>query len=123
MPTSPFPAIGSYGFLSDCHTSALIAPDGSVEWLCMPRFDSPSVFGSILDRSAGHFRFAPKGVAAPLSRRYEPGTLVLETTWSTDDGWVVIRDALTIAEWSPSGSGDRDDGVRHEADYCLVRTA
>lgn len=122
MSLSPFPGIGTYGFLSDCHTSALIAPDGSVEWLCIPRFDSPSVFGSILDRSAGHFRFAPKGVAAPLSRRYEPGTLVLETTWSTDKGWVVIRDALTIAEWSPSGD-DGETGVRHEADLCLVRTA
>jgi GH15 family glucan-1,4-alpha-glucosidase len=120
MATSPFPGIGSYGFLSDSNTAALIAPDGSVEWLCVPRFDSPSIFGSILDRGAGSFRFAPKGIAAPLSRRYEPGTLVLETTWSTDKGWVVIRDALTIAEWSPSGGGD---GARHEADLCLVRTA
>lgn len=122
MSGSNFPSIGSYAFLSDCHTSALVALDGSVEWLCVPRFDSPSVFGAILDRTAGHFRFAPKGVAAPLSRRYDPGSLVLETTWSTDKGWVVIRDALTIAEWSPSG-GEDDDGVRHEADLSLVRTA
>jgi len=122
MPGSYFPSIGSYAFLSDCHTSALVAFDGSVEWLCVPRFDSPSVFGSILDRTAGHFRFAPKGVAAPLSRHYAPGSLVLETTWSTDTGWVIIRDALTIAEWSPSG-GDDSEGVRHEADLSLVRTA
>ena len=89
----------------------------------MPRFDSPSVFGAILDRSAGHFRFAPKGTMAPLSRRYEPGTLVLETTWSTDTGWVVIRDALTIAEWSESGEGDDGEGINHEADLSLVRVA
>ncbi len=119
---SAFPPIGSYGFLSDCHTSCLVAPDGSVEWLCVPRFDSPSVFGSILDRTAGRFRFGPKGVSVPLSRRYEPGTLVLETTWSTDGGWLVVRDALTIAEWSPSGEAG-ETGIRHEADLSMVRVA
>ena len=115
-----FPAIGSYGFLSDCHTSALIAPDGSVEWLCAPRFDSPSVFGSILDRTAGHFRFGPDDETAPLSRRYEPGTLVLETTWSTETGWVVVRDALSISSWAEQG-GPRELMTGHETDHCLVR--
>ncbi len=89
----------------------------------MPRFDSPSVFGAILDRSAGRFRFAPKGTTAPLSRRYEPGTLVLETTWSTDTGWVVMRDALTIAEWGESGEGGDGKGINHEAGLSLVRVA
>ncbi len=115
-----FPAIGSYGFLSDCHTSALIAPDGSVEWFCAPRFDSPSVFGSILDRTAGHFRFGPYDESAPLSRRYEPGTLVIETTWSTETGWLVVRDALSISSWAEQG-GPRELISGHEADNCLVR--
>ena len=122
MPKSPFPRIGTYAFLSDCHTSTLIAPDGAAEWLCTPRFDSPSVFGAILDRSAGSFRFGPKGVASPLSRHYLPGTLVLETTWSTENGWIVVRDALTIANWAGT---DEDSRPRtdHESDYTLVRWA
>src|SRR5690349_17718256 len=52
QPRSPFPAIADYAFLSDCHTGALVSPDGTVEWLCPPRFDSPSVFAAVLDRSA-----------------------------------------------------------------------
>src|ERR1700733_15140445 len=59
--TSPFPPIADYAFLSDCHTAALVSPDGTVEWLCPPRFDSPSVFAAILDRGAGGFRLRPPG--------------------------------------------------------------
>jgi GH15 family glucan-1,4-alpha-glucosidase len=88
----------------------------------VPRFDSPSVFGAILDRSAGSFRFAPSGVAAPLSRRYRPGTLVLETTWFTDTGWVVIRDALTLASWHDQ-SGPGEVAVEQETDRSMVRFA
>lgn len=63
-----------------------MAPDGSVEWLCLPRPDSPSVFGALLDRSAGLFRFGPTGIDVPNQRRYVPGTNVLETTWHTPTG-------------------------------------
>jgi GH15 family glucan-1,4-alpha-glucosidase len=62
---SPFTAIADYGFLSNCHTGALVAPDGTVNWLCVPRFGSPSVFGALLDRGAGGFRFAPFGINVP----------------------------------------------------------
>jgi GH15 family glucan-1,4-alpha-glucosidase len=100
-----FPSIASYGFLSDGRTGALIAPDGAVEWMCLPRFDSPSVFGAILDRAAGAFRFGPKNTRVPLATRYIPGTNVLETTWMTEGGdWVVVHDALAIAaEGEPEG--------------------
>jgi alpha,alpha-trehalase len=117
-----FPTIGSYGFLSDCHTAALVTYDGSVEWLCLPRFDSPSAFAALLDRGAGHFRLKPHGVVVPIGRRYEPGTLVIETTWVTDTGWVEVHDALTIAEWaSAGGEGSRPD-TGHESDRSLLRT-
>ena len=91
---SPFPPIADYAFLSNCHTGALVAPDGAIDWLCVPAFDSPSVFGSLLDRQAGFFRLAPFGINHPSARAYEPGTNVLETMWKTPAGWIVVRDAL-----------------------------
>ncbi|MFL5873694.1 MAG: glycoside hydrolase family 15 protein [Solirubrobacterales bacterium] len=121
-----FPPIGSYGFLSDCHTAALVSFGGSVEWLCTPRFDSPSTFAALLDRGAGHMSLRPKGVIVPISRRYVPGTLVIETTWVTETGWVVVKDALTIADWAASGEdrGDRRGRpeTAHESDSSLLRT-
>jgi alpha,alpha-trehalase len=121
---SPFTPIADYAFLSNCHTGALVAPDGAIDWLCIPRFDSPSVFASLLDRQAGFFRLGPFGINHPTARAYEPGTNVLETTWKTPAGWIVVRDALTIG---PRKHEDRitphtrppadDDG-----DHMLVRT-
>ena len=121
---SPFPAIADYAFLSNCHTGALVAPDGSIDWLCVPRFNSPSVFGNLLDRQAGSFRFGPFGINHPTTRIYEPGTNVLVTTWKSPSGWIVVRDALTI------GPQDREDKITPhtrppadaDADHLLVRT-
>jgi alpha,alpha-trehalase len=120
---SPFPPIADYAFISDCHTGALIAPDGAVDWLCAPRFDAPSIFGSILDRGAGSFRFGPYGINVPTSRTYEPGTNVMETVWKTPTGWVRVRDALTIGprthedRVTPHTRPPTDD----DADHMLVR--
>src|SRR5262249_27186376 len=91
-----FPPIGSYAFLSDCESCCLVAPDGAVEWLCLPRPDSPSVFGALLDRSAGYFRFGPAATEVPDQRRYLPGTNVLETTWHTPSGWATVHDLLVM---------------------------
>ena len=121
---SPFPPIAEYAFLSNCHTGALVAPDGAVDWLCVPSFDAPSVFGSVLDRQAGFFRFAPYGINHPSLRNYEPGTNVLRTTWKTPSGWVVVRDALTMGprkhedEITPHTRPPADD----DAEHVLVRT-
>ncbi len=93
---SPFPPIADYAFLSDCENTCLISAAGSVEWMCVPRPDSPSVFGAILDRGAGHFRLGPYGVTVPAARRYLPGSLIMETTWQTPTGWVIVRDALVM---------------------------
>ena len=120
---SPFTPIADYAFLSDCHTGALVAPDGTVDWLCPPRFDAPSVFGSLLDRQAGGFRLGPFGVNVPATRHYEPGTNVLVTTWHDKGGWVEVRDALTI------GARRGEDTITphtrppadHDADHALVR--
>ncbi len=122
---SPFPPIADYAFLSDCHTGALVAPDGSIDWLCVPRFDAPSVFGMLLDRQAGSFRLGPFGINVPTSRIYEPGTNTLATTWKTPQGWVLVRDALTIGPRrgvdtvTPHTRPPTDD----DAEHVLVRVA
>jgi GH15 family glucan-1,4-alpha-glucosidase len=121
--TSRFPPIADYAFLSDCEVPALIAPSGAVEWLCLPRPDSPSVFGALLDRQAGSFTFAPGGVLVPSERRYLPGTLVLETTWQTPSGWAVVHDCLVMAPWH----GARSERYRRApadftAEGMLLRT-
>jgi GH15 family glucan-1,4-alpha-glucosidase len=122
---SPFTPIADYGFLSDCHTGALVAPDGAIDWLCVPRFDAPSVFGTLLDRGAGTFRLGPFGIEHPAARAYEPGTNTLFTTWKTPGGWVEVRDALTLGPRrgidtvTPHTRPPADE----DAEHLLVRTA
>src|SRR6266480_4357124 len=112
-PMSMFPPIAEYALLSNCEQSCLVAPDGSVEWLCLPRPDSPSVFGALLDRAAGSFRFGPSNAHVPQHRRYVPGTMVLETTWQTPIGWMTVHDLLAV--------GPAEGGARR-ADYHRAPT-
>jgi alpha,alpha-trehalase len=110
---STFPPIAEYALLSNCEQSCLVAPNGAVEWLCLPRPDSPSVFAALLDRSAGTFRFGPTTTQVPQQRRYVPGTMVLETTWQTDTGWMTVQDFLAV--------GPVEDGARRP-DYHRAPT-
>ena len=123
--TSAFPPIAEYGFLSDSEAMALVAPGGDIEWMCLPRPDSPSVFGALLDRDAGSFRVGPSDVAVPAGRRYLPGTMVLETTWMAQAGWLVVQDALLVGRWhheqDRSGTHRRAP-TDHDAAHVLVRT-
>ncbi|HEX5038530.1 MAG TPA: trehalase-like domain-containing protein, partial [Candidatus Limnocylindria bacterium] len=123
--SSPFPPIGEYAFLSDCETTALVAPGGNVEWLCLPRLDSPSVFGAILDRDAGGFRFGPSDIEVPAARRYLPGTMVLETSWGSRTGWVIVRDVLLIGPWRHTDErshSQRRPPTDYDASHILLRT-
>jgi GH15 family glucan-1,4-alpha-glucosidase len=88
-------AIDDYGFLSDCHSAALVGRAGSVDWWCVPRFDSPSVFGRLLGADAGHWSLCP---TAPfeVERKYVPDTLILRTLFTTSTGQVAVFDALGL---------------------------
>ena len=122
---SPFPPIADYAFLSDCENTCLISAAGSVEWMCVPRPDSPSVFGSILDRGAGHFRLGPYGVSVPAARRYLPGSLIMETTWQTHTGWLIVRDALVMGPWHDTkvrSRTHRRTPMDWDAEHILLRT-
>jgi GH15 family glucan-1,4-alpha-glucosidase len=122
---SPFPPIADYGFLSDCESVALVAPSGNVEWLCLPRPDSPSVFAAILDRHAGGFRLGPADATVPADRRYIPGTMILETSWGTPTGWIVVRDLLLMGPWhheTELSHSHRRAPTDYDADHVLLRT-
>ena len=92
--------------------------------MCLPRMDSPSVFGSILDRDAGSFRVGPADVNVPAGRRYVPGTMVLETSWETRMGWVIVRDALSVGPWhheQERSHSHRRSPSDHDADHVMLR--
>ncbi|KUN38896.1 glucoamylase [Streptomyces longwoodensis] len=97
------PRIEDYALIGDEQTAALVGPDGSVDWLCLPRFDSGACFARLLgDEDNGHWRIAPKGVRGPCTRRaYRPDTLVLDTEWETDEGVVRVTDLMPQRDVAP----------------------
>jgi GH15 family glucan-1,4-alpha-glucosidase len=106
--------IGDYALLSDCRSAALVSATGSVDWLCFPRFDSPSVFGRILGEEAGSWTICPAGTAAS-TRRYVGPTMVLETVCTTPDGTATVTDALVL------GDGNRGHGLGAGSPGVLLR--
>ncbi|MBX7268718.1 glycoside hydrolase family 15 protein [Micromonospora sp. Llam7] len=108
------PAISDYGFLSDCRSGALVSRDGSIDWWCPNRFDSPSVFGRLLDPDGGHWRLAPVAVRRTghrVQRSYQPDTLVLRTVHHTPEGSVAVTDALA----AEPGARAHEFGLRSPA--------
>jgi GH15 family glucan-1,4-alpha-glucosidase len=99
--TGAFTPIADYGLLADCNSAALVSRDGSIDWLCLPRYDSAAIFARILGDAAGHWSIRPAGEYT-VERRYVPGTLVIETTFTTESGQVRLRDAMAFA---PGQSG------------------
>jgi GH15 family glucan-1,4-alpha-glucosidase len=106
--------IADYGLLADCNSAALVSRDGSVDWLCLPRYDSDAVFSRILDPRAGHWALRPAG-AFTAERRYLPGTLVIETTFTTDTGSVRVRDAMAFE------AGQRGHPLGYDAPHEVLR--
>jgi GH15 family glucan-1,4-alpha-glucosidase len=112
--TEGFQPIASYGLLADCNSAALVDREGTVGWLCLPRYDSPAVFAQILDQAGGHWRIRPTG-RYNSERRYVEGTLVIETTFTTETGSVKLVDAMAFAE------GQRHHELGMGAPHMLLR--
>ena len=91
--------IEDYGLIGDCETAALVSKDGSIDWLCCPRFDSDACFAALLGNSKnGRWRIAPAQANARIRRRYRPATLILETTFTSADGEVTLIDFMPLRE-------------------------
>src|SRR2546421_7829418 len=90
--------IEAYGLIGDTRTAALAAPDGSIDWMCLPRFDGQPVFGRVVGgAAAGHFTMGPARPSTVISREYRSGTATLETTWQCDGGELTLTEGM-IAE-------------------------
>jgi GH15 family glucan-1,4-alpha-glucosidase len=109
-----FTPIADHGLLADCNSAALLTRDGSIDWLCLPRYDSPAIMARILDPEGGHWSIRPTGEYT-TERRYLPGTLVIETTFTTDTGSVRLLDAMAFAP------GQRGHELGFDAPHELLR--
>jgi len=107
--------IANYGLLADCTSAALVASDGSIDWLCLPRYDSDAVFARLLDPDAGHWSIRPVQEYT-ATRRYVPGTLVIETVFATESGAVRLTDAMAFDE------GQRGHDLGYDAPHELLRS-
>jgi GH15 family glucan-1,4-alpha-glucosidase len=108
--------ISDYALISDCHSAGLVSREGSVDWLCWPRFDGPSVFARLLDDRGGHFSIRPTDVMN-TRRRYLDGSMVLETTFTGPSGTVIVTDALAV------GRNERGHELGADSPHALLRRA
>src|SRR3954447_12955434 len=109
-----FTPIGEHGVLADCNSAALVHREGSIDWLCLPRYDSDAIFARILDPDGGHWSIRPAGEYT-VKRRYVPGSLVIETTFTTPAGVVRMRDAMAFAP------GQRGHDLGYDAPHEVLR--
>ena len=109
-----FQPIAAYGLLADCNSAALVDRAGSIDWLCLPRYDSDAVFARLLDPGAGHWSIRPAG-SFESERRYLPGTLMIETTFTTDAGSVKLTDAMAFP------AGQRGHELGYDVPHELLR--
>src|SRR5919202_625224 len=107
--------IADYGLLADCNGSALVDRAGSIDWLCMPRYDSPAIFARLLDPDAGHWAIRPAG-DFEATRGYVPGSLAVETTFTTSSGTVRLTDVMAAAQ------GQRGHDLGFDAPHELLRS-
>src|SRR3712207_4221574 len=114
-PSAASTPIADYGLLADCNTAALVDRAGSIDWLCLPRYDSGAIFARLLDPDAGHWSIRPAGEFS-AERRYLPGTLVIETTFTTATGVVRLLDAMSFAP------GQRHHDLGFDAPHELLRS-
>ncbi len=120
-----YQAINAYGVIGDCHSVVLVAPDGSVDWGCLPDFDSPAIFCRLLDaQRGGYFQIAPSDLAVPGTQRYLRGSNVLQTRFESAAGEAILTDFMpveTLSAWQfrelNNNTWTREDGSCH----CLVR--
>jgi GH15 family glucan-1,4-alpha-glucosidase len=120
-----YPLINSYGVVGDCHSVVLVSPDGSIDWGCLPDFDSPAIFCRLLDvEHGGYFQIAPTEEDIPGAQRYLHRSNVLQTRFTSIAGEIVLTDFMpveTLSAWPYRAMNNniwtREDGSCH----CLVR--
>src|SRR4051812_16416072 len=123
--TRTYQAINAYGVIGDCHSVVLVAPAVSLDWGCLPDFDSPAIFCRLLDAErGGYFQIIPSDGAIPGSQRYLPGSNVLQTSFTSIMGEIVLTDFMpveTLSAWPYKGMDTNTWAHEDGSCHCLVR--
>ncbi len=118
--------INSYGIIGDCRSAVLIAPDGAIDWGCLPDFDSPAIFCRLLDaKRGGYFQIAPVDIAIPGSQHYLHSSNVLQTTFASEAGKIVLTDFMPVETLNAQSYREMDNNTWMQDEgscHCLVRS-